>query len=154
MLIREDDLRGPEIAELLKTHLEDMAIHSPPESVHALDLGGLREPEVTFWTVWDGPVLLGCGALKQLEPHHGEIKSMRTVPAHRGKGIATFILNHIIEVSRQRAYRRLSLETGSMEAFAPAHALYVQYGFEACAPFANYSEDPYSIFMSRELDLP
>jgi len=153
MLIREDDLRGPEIAKLLGDHLDDMAKHSPPESVHALDLEALRGPENTFWTVWDDSTLLACAALKELDPTHGEIKSMRTVPAHRGKGVASFMLEHIINEGHKRAYERLSLETGSMQAFAPARALYFQYGFEICQPFADYIEDPHSVFMSRQLKI-
>jgi len=153
MLIREDDLRGPEIARLLRGHLEDAARHSPPESVHALDLDGLRAPDITFWSVWDGPDLMGCGALKELDRHHGEIKSMHTVQAHRRKGIATFILEHLIDEARKRSYRALSLETGFMEVFAPARALYRRYGFEVCPPFADYWDDPLSVFMSRPLDL-
>src|SRR5688500_824720 len=121
--IRIDDLSGPEIAQLLHEHLQDMALHSPPESIHALDLEALRKPEITFWTVWEGSELLGCGAIKQLDPRHGEIKSMRTAAAHKGKGVAADLLNHIVEEARRSAYERLSLEAGSMQAFAPAHEL-------------------------------
>ena len=154
MLIREDDLRGPEIAELLRTHLESAKQHSPPESVHALDLDGLRAPEITFWTVWGGPDLLGCGALKELDALHGEIKSMHTAHAHRRRGVAARILTHIIDEARRRNYRRLSLETGSPEAFAPARALYARFGFVICGPFANYRVDPYSVYMTRDLTVP
>ena len=151
MLIREDDLRGPEIAELLRTHLESAKQHSPPESVHALDLDGLRAPEITFWTVWGGPDLLGCGALKELDPLHGEIKSMHTAHAHRRRGVAARILTHIIAEARRRKYRRLSLETGSPAAFAPARKLYARFGFVICEPFADYKVDPYSVFMTLDL---
>jgi len=151
MLIREDDLRGPEIAELLTNHLLFAGEHSPPESVHALDLNALRIPEITFWTVWDGKDLLGCGALKALDPEHGEIKSMHTAKGHRGKGVAAFILKHIIDEASQRTYRRLSLETGSMDAFAPARALYARFGFDFCEPFGSYFVDPHSVCMTREL---
>ena len=151
LTIREDDLRGPEIAALLGAHLDQMADQSPPESRHALDLDGLRVPEVTFWCAWDGPDLLGCGALKVLDPGHGEIKSMHTSAAHRGRGVGAKILTHIIDTARARGYRRLSLETGSMSAFAPARALYERFGFEYCAPFADYREDPNSVFMTLEL---
>ena len=149
--IRIDDLSGPEIAQLLREHLQDMALHSPPESIHALDLEALRKPEITFWTVWQGPELLGCGAIKQLDPLHGEIKSMRTAARHKGKGVAASLLGHILEQARRRGYRRLSLETGSMQAFAPAHRLYARFGFEKCEPFADYIEDPNSVFMTREI---
>ena len=149
--IREDDLRGPQIAALLGAHLDQMADQSPPESRHALDLDGLRVPEVTFWCAWDGPDLLGCGALKALDPGHGEIKSMHTSAAHRGRGVGAKILTHIIDAARARGYRRLSLETGSMAAFAPTRALYERFGFTYCSPFADYREDPNSVFMTLEL---
>ena len=151
MNIRIDDLRGPEIYDLLQEHLNNMRELSPPESVHALDLEGLRKPEITFWTVWEDGELLGCGALKELDPQHGEIKSMRTASSHLRKGVASYIVNHILEVAKERGYKRLSLETGSMEAFKPAHKLYTKFGFTRCAPFADYFEDPYSICMTREL---
>jgi putative acetyltransferase len=149
--IRADDLRGPEIAALLQEHLASVVLHSPPESVHALDLEALRAPEVSFWSVWQGLELVGCGALKELDAAHGELKSMRTASAHLRKGVAAALLEHMLDVARQRAYRRLSLETGSMEAFAPARALYARFGFEPCGPFADYVLDPYSVFMTREL---
>jgi putative acetyltransferase len=124
---------------------------SPPESIHALDLDELRKPEITFWTAWSGNALLGCGALKELDSLHGEIKSMRTAFAHRRKGIARAILTHIIEEARKRSYARLSLETGSMQAFEPAQRLYASFGFTYCPPFAEYIEDPNSVFMTRTL---
>lgn len=151
MLIRLDDLRGPEIAAFLEEHLDDMYAVSPPESVHALDLDGLRKPEITFWSVWDGDRLVGCGALKELDPTHGEIKSMRTAASHRGRGVASAMLGHIIEEATRRGYRRLSLETGSEEFFAPARALYVKFGFVVTGPFADYGADPNSYFMTRAL---
>jgi len=149
--IRDDDLRGPEVAALLQEHLDAVALHSPPESIHALDLEALRAPEVTLWSVWRGPELLGCGALKELDAEHGEIKSMRTATAHLRKGVAAALLEHILQIARQRGYHRLSLETGSMKAFAPAHALYARFGFEPCGPFGDYVDDPNSIFMTRRL---
>lgn len=151
MLIKVDDLRGREVHELLREHLRNMALHSPPESVHALDIEGLRQPEITFWTVWEGGELLGCGALKELDPRHAEIKSMRTSPSHLRRGVARNLLKHIIEEAGRRGYRRLSLETGSAEAFEPARRLYADFGFTCCGPFADYVEDPYSVFMTREL---
>jgi putative acetyltransferase len=151
MEIRLDDLRGPEIARLLQEHLDEMALHSPAESRHALDLDGLRAPTITFWSVWENGELMGCGALKELTPEHGEIKSMRTTYAHRGKGVAAAMLQHILDEATKRGYRQLSLETGSMAAFAPAHALYTRFGFTPCGPFANYREDPNSSFMTRKL---
>ncbi|MEA3193878.1 MAG: putative acetyltransferase [Betaproteobacteria bacterium] len=151
MDIRTDDLRGREIRKLLEEHLRSLRSISPPESCHVLDLEGLRKPEITFWSAWRGPELLGCGALKELDPRHGEIKSMRTVAAHLRKGVAAGIVRHIVEEARRRNYSRLSLETGSMAAFAPALGLYSGFGFRRCAPFAGYVEDPNSIFMTREL---
>lgn len=151
MEIKIDDLTGSEIYELLQEHLRSMYLHSPPESVHALDIEALRRPEITFWTVWEGDELLGCGALKELDPQHAEIKSMRTSAQHLRKGVAKYLLNYILEEARRRGFRRLSLETGSMKAFEPARNLYANFGFKYCEPFADYIEDPYSVFMTREL---
>ena len=128
-----------------------MALHSPAESCHALDLEGLRKPEITFWTAWEGAELLGCGAIKELDPAHAELKSMRTATRHLRKGVAKAILTHILEESKRRGYRRISLETGSMEAFFPAHRLYDSFGFIECGPFAEYLTDPYSLFMTKEI---
>src|SRR3989449_7041608 len=136
MEIKIDDLSGPEIAELLREHLENMAENSPPESRHALTLEQLRQPGITFWSVWSGGELLGCGALKELDSQHGEIKSMRTASNHRRKGVAAKMLEHILEEARRRKYERISLETGSMDAFIPAQNLYAKYGFRKCGPFA------------------
>lgn len=149
--IRRDDLTGPEIGELLDEHLRSMHSISPPESVHALDLDRLRRPEITFWTVWSGATLLGCGALKQLDPQHGEIKSMRTATAHRRKGVGRAMLRHLLDEATRRGYDRLSLETGSQAAFEPARRLYAGFGFTPCAPFDGYVADPNSVFMTRRL---
>jgi putative acetyltransferase len=151
MIIRQDDLSGIEIARLLDEHLQEMALLSPPESVHALDLEALKQPDVTFWCAWLGDELAGCGALKELDQEHAEIKSMRTALSCRGQGVARKILEHILKHAGERSYRRLSLETGSMDAFEPARRLYSNYGFEYCPPFSDYVEDPYSVFMTREL---
>jgi putative acetyltransferase len=151
MDIREDDLSGPDIIALLQEHLEHMHAITPPGSVHALDLEGLRAPHITFWTAWDGDALLGCGALKQLDATSGEIKSMRTPAHYRRRGIASRLLEHIIEVARGRGYRRLYLETGATAAFAPARALYSRYGFEYRGPFSDYTDDPHSAFMEKHL---
>lgn len=151
MQIREDDLKGQAIANLLQEHLEDMYKITPPESVHALDLEALRSPEITFWTAWEGLELLGCGALKELDTQSGEIKSMRTAKVYRRKGVASKILEHIIAEAMQRAYKRLNLETGSFPEFGPARALYTRYGFEYCGPFAKYIDDPNSVFLTKKL---
>ena len=151
MEIRVDDLRGAEIARLLEAHMRGMHEHSPPESVHALPIEQLRKPGITFWSVWQGAELMGCGALKELDARHGEIKSMRTAEAHLRKGVAARLLEHIVAEAKRRAYRRLSLETGAPDAFAPARNLYARFGFEVCGPFGDYIEDPNSVFMTREL---
>ncbi|MFB5763964.1 GNAT family N-acetyltransferase [Paenibacillus medicaginis] len=151
MDIKKDDLTGPEIIALIGEHLQDMHDTSPPESVHALDLDGLKKPEITFWSVWEEDQLLGCGALKELDPLHGEVKSMRTAAQHLRKGVAREMLAYIIEEAKRQGYERISLETGSMEAFAPARRLYESFGFEYCGPFADYIEDPNSVFMTKAL---
>lgn len=151
MRIIIDDLRGPEIAALLQAHLDAMHAHSPAESVHALDLDKLRQPDITFWTAWDGASLLGCGALKAHDANFGEIKSMRTDAAHLRKGVAAAILDVIIEAARSRHYERLCLETGTGAPFEPAHRLYERYGFADCGPFADYTYDPFSRYMTLKL---
>ena len=151
MQIEIDDLSRPEIHALLNEHLQSMHLLSPPESVHALDLTELRGPDITFWSIWGGIVLLGCGALKELDAGHGEVKSMRTPNSLRRRGAGRAVLAHIIGVARSRSYERLSLETGSVEAFLPAQRLYASVGFEYCGPFARYAEDPNSVFMSLRL---
>ncbi|MDM4766225.1 GNAT family N-acetyltransferase [Pelomonas sp. SE-A7] len=151
MDIRLDDLSGPEIRALLEEHLRHMHELSPPESVHALDLSKLRRPEISFWTCWQGSELLGCGALMQGPAGDGEIKSMRTGQAHRGKGAGRLMLNHILAEARRRGLSRLNLETGSQPAFEPARRLYASAGFQVCGPFGDYEEDPYSVFMTLAL---
>lgn len=149
--IRLDDLRGPEIAALLAEHLAAMEATSPPESRHVLTLDGLRQPGVTFWSLWRDGQLAGCGALKELDASHGEIKSMRTARPFLRQGVAAEMLAHLVAEARRRGYRRVSLETGSMAYFAPAHRLYASAGFQPCEPFAGYRPDPNSLFFTREL---
>lgn len=151
MHIRPDDLSAPRVQALLEEHLANMRQLSPPESVHALPIEALRQPAVTFWTAWSGEELLGCGALKELDPAHGEIKSMRTAAAHRRQGVARAMLEHIVAEARRRGYERLSLETGSDAHFEPAQRLYAGSGFIACRPFAGYTDDPNSVFMTLAL---
>lgn len=148
MQIKEDDLTGNEIRALLETHFAGMLANSPADSCHFLDFDGLNAPDVTFWSIWDADSLAGCGALKELDAEHGEIKSMRTHADHLRKGVAAKMLTHIISEARERGYRRLSLETGSTEAFIPALALYEAHGFAYCPPFGDYVEDPFSRFMT------
>ena len=151
MNIETDDLSRPEIHALLEEHLRNMHALSPAESVHALDLDRLRHPAITFWSAWEGSTLVGCGALKELGPTHGEIKSMRTPQALRRRGAGRALLAHILEVARSRGYTRLSLETGSAPAFQPAQRLYESVGFTRCGPFGDYAADPHSVFMTLRL---
>jgi putative acetyltransferase len=151
MKIVVDDLSGPEIARFLDEHVQEMRSISPPESKHALDLDGLRRPEITFWSVLDGETLVGCGAIKRLDAGHAEVKSMRTAPARKRSGIASLILEHLITEARRMGFTQLSLETGSAEFFLPARRLYQKFGFDYCPPFADYQPDPNSVFMTREL---
>ena len=151
MEIKLDDLSGREMAAFIMEHLAGMSLTSPPESVHALGLEELKKADVTVWSAWENGELLGCGALKELDEMHGEIKSMRTSAAHLRKGVARQLLTHIIDEASMRGYNRLSLETGSMEAFYPAQKLYVSFGFRYCPPFADYWDDPNSVFMTIEL---
>ena len=151
MEIRKDDLTNSKIIDLLREHLRSVALHSPPESIHAMDVDALRRPEITFWTVWQHNDLLGCGAIKELDPRHGEIKSMRTAAAHLRKGVASHLMRHILEEAKRRSYERLSLETGSAPDFEPARSLYKRFGFKPCGPFAEYVNDPYSVFMTLDV---
>lgn len=151
IVITPDDVRSDEIIALLDAHLTLMRSLSPPESTHALDLEGLRAPGITFWRAELANQLVGCGALKELNDAAGEIKSMHTTAAHRGKGVAASLLHHVIETARGRGYKSLFLETGSQPGFEPARQLYLIHGFTECAPFADYVEDPHSFFMSLRL---
>lgn len=152
MDIRIDDLKSSAVIELLQDHLAAMEPTAPPESRHALDLEGLRSPEVTFWSMWDGPELAGVGALKQLSREHAEIKSMKTAESYLRQGVASRMVRHILHEAKMRGYKRISLETGSMEFFAPARRLYSSFGFTPCPPFGPYVEDPNSVFMTKYLD--
>ncbi|KOO15557.1 acetyltransferase [Vibrio xuii] len=151
MKIIEDRLESSAVLDLLREHLEDMNATSPAESVHALDVSGLKEPSVTFWSSWQGEQLLGCVALKALTSEHGELKSMRTTTLARKKGVGSTMLRYVLEHARQQGMTKISLETGSMAYFAPARALYEKHGFEYCDPFADYAEDPNSQFMTLAL---
>lgn len=149
--ITEDDLTGSEIAALLRLHLDEMHQWSPPESVHAMPIERLRQPDVTFFSAWDGARLAACGAIKHLADDHGELKSMRADPDYRGKGAGKAILRHLLDEAGKRGYRRVSLETGRPEPFLPARRLYQSHGFTECPPFADYTEDPFSICMTKPL---
>jgi putative acetyltransferase len=146
-----DDLSGSQIVGFLGEHLEEMRSITPPESVHALDLEELRAPGVTFWSVLDGGVLVGCGALKRLDAAHAEVKSMRTTSRRKRSGIASLLLEHVLAEAERMGFRRLSLETGATEHFLLARRLYEMYGFERCEPFGDYRLDPHSVYMTRVL---
>jgi putative acetyltransferase len=146
-----DDLSGPQIAGFLAEHVEEMRTITPLESKFALDLDGLRAPDITFWSVWDGDSLVGCGAIKRLNADHAELKSMRTAPARKRSGIASQLLRHILAETRTMGFIRLSLETGSSDFYQPARNLYEKFGFEYCEPFADYRPSPHNVFMTRQL---
>ena len=150
-LIRKDDLTGTAVAALLRLHLDEMHQWSPPESVHALPIERLRAADVTFYSLWQGEQLAACGALKQINPAHGELKSMRAHPAFRGRGAGRAMLDHLLGEARRRGYARVSLETGRPEAFRAARQLYQANGFAECPPFGDYVADDFSICMTREL---
>ena len=151
MRIEVDDLSRSQIHALLEEHLANMYELSPPEQVFALDLNKLRADDITFWSVWENEDLVGCGALKELTSTHGEIKSMRTPAAARGRGAGRAVLSHIIAVAQQRGYTRLSLETGTHSAFEPAHNLYRSKGFVRSGPFGSYRPNEHSVFMELQL---
>lgn len=151
MIIEVDDLSRPEVHALLEEHLTNMHELSPAEQVFALDLAKLKAPDITFWTAWEDQKLIGCGALKELSPTHGEVKSMRTPKALRRRGAGRRLLQTIIDEARSRGYERLSLETGSHPDFHKAHTLYRSAGFEYSGPFGGYLENPHSVFMSKFL---
>jgi putative acetyltransferase len=146
-----DDLSGPAIAEFLDEHVRQMRAITPLESKYALDLDGLRRPEVTFWSVLDDDVLVGCGAIKRLDAGHAELKSMRTAPRRQRSGVASLLLEHILVEARRMGFARLSLETGTDEFFRPARKLYEKFGFDYCEPFADYRPGPHNTFMTRTL---
>ncbi|NKZ03857.1 GNAT family N-acetyltransferase [Actinomadura latina] len=151
MRIVVDDLSGTQIAEFLAEHVRQMRSITPLESKHALDLDGLRKPDVTFWSVMDDGAVVGCGAIKRLDAFHAELKSMRTSTTRKRSGIASRLLGHIITEAERMGFTRMSLETGSDEFFLPARSLYEKFGFTYCAPFADYRPDPNSVFMTKQL---
>jgi putative acetyltransferase len=151
LVFREDDLTGAPTRALIGRHLAGMHASSPPESVHAYDIDKLRSPDVTFWSVWVGDEIAGCGALKVLDARRGELKSMRVADAFLRRGIGRAILEFLIAEARRRGFESLWLETGSTEAFAPALRLYESAGFVRCGAFDGYVDDPFSVFMTREI---
>ncbi|KRE53886.1 GNAT family N-acetyltransferase [Phycicoccus sp. Soil748] len=151
MEVRSGGLDTPQVAALLAAHVADMRRYSPPDSVHTLDLDRLRTPDLSFWSVWEGEEGLGCGALRELDRRHGELKSMRTAAEHRGRGVGALVLEHLVAQAVARGYSRLSLETGSPAEFAPARRLYARRGFVECGPFGPYAADEFSVFMTLAL---
>ncbi|MET9251698.1 GNAT family N-acetyltransferase [Nonomuraea sp. NPDC003709] len=151
MNIVVDDLSSPQIAEFLNEHVGEMRSITPPGSAHALDLDGLRTPEVTFWSMRDGESVVGCGAIKRLNAVHAELKSMRTASARKRSGIASLLMEHILAEAKSMGFTRLSLETGATDFFLPARKLYERFGFGYCDPFGDYRSDPNSVFMTRPL---
>ena len=151
MKIRTGDTFDPRVIALLDYHRTSAAAQTAPGSAHALDLSGLRAPDVAFWTGWDGEALVATGALKALSPSHGEVKTMHTVQTVRRRGFGALMLAHILAQARSRGMIRLSLETGSWDYFKPAVALYKAHGFVDCGPFEGYAEDPNSLFLTLDL---
>jgi putative acetyltransferase len=151
MRIVVDDLSGPQIAGFLAEHVQEMRSITLRESAHALDLDGLRRPDVTFWSVWEGDSVVGCAAIKRLDAVHGELKSMRTASDRMRSGIASGLLEHVLSEAKRMGFTRLSLETGAAEFFLPARKLYAKFGFGYCEPFASYRPDPNSVFMTKKL---
>ena len=151
MEIRIDNLKDGLVIRLLEEHRREMFQYSPPDTVHALDAAALRKPDRTIWSAWINGKLAGCGALKELDVTHGEIKSMRTARTHLRHGVAAGLLTHILAIAKRRGYSRISLETGTPEAFAPARRLYEKFGFQPCAPFADYKAGPFSVCITKTL---
>ena len=149
--IVRDDLTRPEVVALVELHLRAAHANSPPGSVFALDLTGLRDPTVTVWSAWDGDRVVGLVALKRLDDTHGELKSMRTAPDYLRRGVGRRLLDHVIAEARTRSYRRISLETGTAASFTPAHALYENAGFTACDPFGVYSDRVFAAYYTLEM---
>lgn len=150
-VVGPDDPAAADVQLLLQQHLDFANTHSAPEDVHALDVTGLQIPQITFVSVREAGVLLGVGAIRELDLTHGELKSMHTAAQARGRGVARAILMHLLDLARSRGYTRVSLETGSMDAFIPARTMYASVGFEVCPPFADYWVTPNSTCMTMEL---
>ena len=151
MQIIDGELDHPRVQALLAYHFQSARAQTAPGSAHALDLSGLKAPDIRFWSAWEGDQVIGIGALKRLSATHGEVKSMHTSETSRRKGVGSAVLSHIIGVARQTGMSRLSLETGSWPYFDAARGLYRRHGFAACAPFGGYVADPNSVFMTLEL---
>ncbi|RIA44628.1 putative acetyltransferase [Hephaestia caeni] len=154
MEIREGGLDDPRVAALVRHHRAEARASTPSRNAHSLDLAGLAAPGIAFFAAWDGEALLGIGALHELAPDHGELKSMRTAPAHLRRGVARAMLTHLIAVARARGYHRLSLETGTAPMFAPSNRMYEAAGFVDCAAFGGYPASAHNRFMTLDLETP
>ena len=151
LTMRRADFANPRFSAFLQAHLDETEPTAPAESRHALDLSALMASHIRVWVAYDGDDLVGTGALASLDPGHEEVKSMRTDPARRGQGVATYVLDGLLDDARRRGVTRVSLETGSMDFFAPARSLYARAGFVSCPPFGSYVADSHSVFMTQSL---
>jgi len=147
----EGNFEHPKVNDLLIKHFKELKSVSPEGSAHVLDISGLKDPSIKFWSIWEENTLIGCGALKFLDENHGEFKSIRVIDDFRKKGYGFKIINHLIEEAKKLNVKRLSLETGSGNFFLPARKLFQKVGFEKCSPFAHYKEDTNSCYMSLDL---
>ena len=148
----EGNFNNPKVNELLTKHFIELRSVSPAGSTHVLDITGLKDQSIKFWSLWDNDELIGCGALKFLDKIHGEFKSIRVVDKFRKKGVGEKIINYLIEEAKKLGIKKLSIETGSGKFFAPARKLFVNFGFQPCLPFAHYKEDPNSCFYTKDLN--
>tara|TARA_B100001093_G_C26813841_1_gene1008785 strand:+ start:1603 stop:2070 length:468 start_codon:yes stop_codon:yes gene_type:complete len=148
----EDNFDHPEVNHLLQKHFIELRAASPKGSAHVLDIPGLKTPSIKFWSLWENNKLMGCGALKFLEKNHGEFKSIRVHDNFRGKGYGIKVINHLIEEAKKFDIKRLSIETGAGEFFAPARKLFDNSGFKPCSPFAHYKEDVNSLYFTKHLN--
>ena len=147
----EGNFEHLKVNDLLVKHFKELKSVSPEGSAHVLDISGLKDPSIKFWSIWEENTLIGCGALKFLDENHGEFKSIRVVDDYRKKGYGFKIINHLIEEAKKLNVKKLSLETGSGDFFLPARKLFQKVGFEKCSPFAHYKEDTNSCYMSLDL---
>ena len=148
----EGNFDNPEVNQLLTKHFIELRAASPEGSAHVLDIPGLKEPSIKFWSLWEENKLMGCGALKFLNKQHGEFKSIRIHDNFRGKGMGVKIINHLIEVAKKLDIKKISIETGAGAFFLPARKLFVKCGFKPCAPFAHYRDDINSLYLSKLID--
>ena len=147
----EGNFDNSEVNDLLKKHFIELRSVSPVGSTHVLDIDGLKDPSIKFWSLWENNKLIGCGALKFLEKNHGEFKSIRVADEFRKKGIGERIIEHLIEEAKKLEISKLSIETGAGEFFLPARNLFSKFGFKLCPPFAHYKEDPHSCYYTLNL---